>query len=82
MKAGKRRESDKILTIEQKIKVACEFADISVSELARRLGTSQQNFAKRLTVGKFTQEELEKIGSLLGATYKSGFYFPDGNKVE
>ena len=57
-------------------------ADISVAELGRRLGMSQQAIQKRLVTGKFTQEEMEKIGIALGAVWKSGFYFPDGNKVE
>ena len=43
---------------------------------------SQANFSKRVKVGKFTQEELEEMGKALGAEYKSGFYFQDGNKVE
>lgn len=70
------------ITTEQQIRVACEIAGINITELAKRFGTSQQNLSKRLKVGKFTKEELEKIGSILGATYKSGFYFPDGNKIE
>ena len=43
---------------------------------------SQQSMSNRLKTGKFTQEELEQMGKALGAEYRSGFYFPDGNKVE
>lgn len=57
-------------------------AGISVTELGRRLGMSQQSMSNRLKTGKFTQEELERMGKALGAEYRSGFYFPDGNKVE
>lgn len=57
-------------------------AGITVTELGKRVGMSQANISKRLKVGKFTQEELEAMGKALGAQYKSGFYFPDGNKVE
>ena len=70
------------IDIKHKIEVACEIAGISVTELARRIGVSQQSIYKRLVTGKFTQEELERMASALGAEYKSGFYFPDGNKVE
>lgn len=52
-----------------------------MTELAHKLGTSQQNFSKRLKVGKFTQEELEEIAKALGATYISVFEFPNGNKI-
>lgn len=70
------------ITLKQKIMIACNMAGISMTELGKRLGMSQANFSKRLKVGKFTQEELEQMGKELGAEYKSGFYFPNGNKVE
>ena len=70
------------ITLQQKIKVACDMAGISLTELGKRLGMSQANFSKRVKVGKFTQSELEEMGKALGAEYRSGFYFPDGNKVE
>lgn len=65
-----------------KIESACAMAGITVTELGRRVGMSQANISKRLKVGKFTQEELEAMGKALGAQYRSGFYFQDGNKVE
>lgn len=70
------------ITIKQKVETACAMAGISVSELGRRIGMSQANISKRLKVGKFTQDEMEKMGEALGAEWRSGFYFPDGNKVE
>ena len=70
------------ITIKQKVEVACSIAGITITELAKRIGTSQANLSKRLKVGKFTQDEMEQIGKALGANWKSGFYFSDGNKVE
>lgn len=70
------------MTIKQKVEVACSLAGISVTELGRRVGMSQANISKRLKVGKFSQEELEAMGRAIGAEWRSGFYFPDGNKVE
>jgi len=46
------------------------------------MGMSQASISKRVKTGKFTQEELEQMASILGAEYKAGFYFPDGNKVD
>lgn len=57
-------------------------AGITVTELGKRVGMSQQSISNRLKTGKFTQEELEEMGNALGCEYRSGFYFPDGNKVE
>ena len=54
------------ITLQQRIKASCELANMSITELAEKIGTSQQNLSKRLKVGKFTQEELEEMASYLG----------------
>lgn len=76
------QEEGGIITIQQKIKVACDIAGISLTELGARMGMSQASISKRVKTGKFTQEELEKMAGIMGAEYRSGFYFPDGNKAE
>ena len=70
------------MTLQQKVKAACDLAGMSLTELGTRLGMSQQNFSKRLKVGKFTQEELEKIADALGCQYVSSFIFENGSKIE
>jgi len=55
-------------------------ANINITELAKRFGTSQPNMTKRLQVGKFTKEELNKIAEILGCEYISVFKFPDGKE--
>ncbi len=57
-------------------------AGMSLTELGAKMGMSQASISKRVKTGKFTQEELEQMASILGAEYKAGFYFPDGNKVD
>ena len=64
-----------------KIKMACTFAGVSVSELARRIGTTPQNLNQRLKVGRFSAEELGKIAEALGAQFELAFVFPDGSRV-
>lgn len=46
------------------------------------MGMSQASISKRLTTGKFTQTELEKMASIMGCEYHSFFIFPDGNRAE
>ena len=58
------------ITLQQKVKIACALREISVAELGRRIGLSQSNFFQRLQKGKFTIEELEKIGDALGCKYR------------
>ena len=57
-------------------------AGITITELGKRMGMSQPNFSSRLKVGKFTQEELEKMASIMGCEYHSFFQFPNGSKAE
>ena len=69
------------MDIKQKIEVACKVAGITVTELGRQMGMSQPNFSGRLKVGKFKQEELERMAEILGCKYISIFEFPDGTKI-
>lgn len=70
------------ITIQQKIMVAMDIAGITQAELAKRLKTSPAALSKRIKTGKFSDDDFKKISEALGCNYKSGFYFPDGNKVE
>lgn len=45
------------------------------------MGMSQQNFSKRLRVGKFTKEEYEQMAELLGAEFVFRFEFPNGVRI-
>ncbi len=69
------------LSISKKIKLACTAADVSISELARRIGTTPQNLNQRLKVDKFTSEEIEKIAAALGCVFTVEFIFPDGTRI-
>ena len=46
------------------------------------MGMSQASISKRVKTGKFTQEELEEMASIMGCKYQSSFVFPDGNEVK
>lgn len=52
--------------------MACAHAGISKAELSRRLGYKKpQSFQTRYDTGKFTQEELQEIASVLNAEHIS-----------
>ena len=70
------------MTLEQKINLSLMFAGMTKAELAEKIGIGAPNLTRRIKTGKFTQEELERIAKAMGAEYRSGFYFPDGNKAE
>ena len=70
------------MTAKTLIDMACAYADISKSELARRLGWSASRLSNRIGVGKFTLEEWEKIGEAMGARAEMTFVFDDGKKIK
>lgn len=76
------KEVIKILTIQQKIEMACTVSGITKTELAKRLGMTQPAFSQRFKTGKFSDEDFKNIASAIGASYFSGFVFPDGTKIE
>lgn len=53
-------ERGTIMNISEQIKVLCVRSNISVSELARRVGTSPQNFNAKLKRESFTISDLEQ----------------------
>lgn len=69
------------ITLQQKIKIACIEADISLTELGSKMGMSQASISKRVKTGKFTQEELETMAKIMGCKYESAFVFPNGNRI-
>ncbi|HFN2364714.1 TPA: helix-turn-helix domain-containing protein, partial [Enterococcus faecium] len=54
------------MTTAEMIKELCEQMNISVSELARRIGQTPQNFNKKLQRETVTLDELKAIADVLG----------------
>ena len=69
------------MTTSDMIRELCEKMNISISELARRIGQSPQNFNKKLQRGTVSFEEMMKIAEALGVGYEQAFVLPDGNKI-
>jgi len=69
------------MTISEQIKVLCIRSNISVAELARRMGTSPQNFNAKLKRGSFTVSDLEYLAETIGCSFERYFVLPDGDKV-
>lgn len=67
--------------VAKKIKMSLAYKGMSEAELARRFGTTPAAFNQRMKTEKFSAEELQKIGEILGAKYIFGFEFPDGTKI-
>lgn len=71
-----------MLTIRNKVLLACEANNITLTELAKQLNTSQPNLTQRLKTGKFTQEELVQISTMLNCKIDCSWILPNGTRLE
>ena len=65
----------------EQLKILCVKLDISVSELARRCGTSPQAFSQKMKRERFTPLELKEIARAVGYKYESSFVLPNGDRI-
>lgn len=70
-----------MMTISEQIKVLCVRNNISVSELARRLGTTPQNFNGKMRRESFSVVDMERIAEVTGTTFKREFILRNGETV-
>jgi transcriptional regulator with XRE-family HTH domain len=71
-----------IMKTSDMIRQLCEQMNMSVSELARRLGQSPQNFGKKLKRETITLEELKTIADVMNVKFEQTFILPDGNEIK
>ena len=69
------------MTISEQIKVLCVRSDISVAELARRIGTTPQKIKKKMKRESFTIAELEDIAGAVNSSFERKFVLKNGEKV-
>lgn len=69
------------MTISEQIKVLCVRSNISVSELARRVGTTPQNFNAKMKRESFTIAELEMIASVVKSRFERNFILENGDRI-
>lgn len=69
------------MTIAEQIKVLCVRCKVSEAELARRLGTSPQNFNSKMKRESFTIEDLELIADALNVEFRRSFVLDNGDEV-
>ena len=64
------------------IRELCEKKNISLAELARRIGQSPQNFNKKLKRGTVSTEEMLKIADVLGIVFEQKFVIEGKSSIE
>lgn len=69
------------MTISEQIKVLCARSNISMAELARRMGRSPQALNAKLKRESFTIEELDIIADAVNAKFLRSFELSTGDKI-
>ena len=70
------------MTTSEQIRVLCVRTGISLSELARKINQTPQNFNAKLKRNTVTQDELNQIAKVLGVTYEQYFVLANGEQVK
>ena len=65
----------------EQIKILCVKRGISVSELARRCGSSPQAFSQKMKREGFTPADLKDVAAAVGCGFESAFILPNGERV-
>lgn len=69
------------MRISEQIKVLCVRSNISMAELARRIGVSPQSLSAKIKRESFTIEELETIADATGSSFVRKFVLYNGDEV-
>ena len=69
------------MTTSDMVRRLCRESHVSLSELARRVGQSPQNFSKKLQRETLTLEELNLIAEALGVGFEQSFVFSSGRVI-
>ena len=70
------------MTTSDMIRNLCNQMNISVAELARRIGQTPQNFNKKLKRETVTLDELITIADVLGIRFEQAFILPNGSEIK
>lgn len=69
------------MNISDQIKVLCVRSNISMAELARRLGVSPQSFSAKMKRESFTIADLDTIADAVGAKFERKFVLYNGDEI-
>ncbi len=69
------------MKISDQIKALCVAKNISIAELARRVGYSPQSFNGKLKRESFRIEELELIADVVDGRFERKFILSNGEKI-
>lgn len=69
------------MVMSKKIKILLAEKDLTLSELAEKIGTSQPNLSNKIQRDNFSEKDLMKIAEALGVKYEGFFFLENGDKI-
>jgi transcriptional regulator with XRE-family HTH domain len=69
------------LTMGEKIRILLKRKNVTIVELSKRLGTTNQNMANKFKRDNFSVNELEEIAKALDCEFEGKFIDKDGEKI-
>ena len=70
-----------LLSIGEKIKILIGRQNMTLAQLAEKIGQSRQNLSNKMSRDNFTEQEAREIASALGAEFVCSFRFSDGTEI-
>ena len=70
------------MTTAELIRALCKKQNISLAELARRIGQTRQNLYKKLQRDTLTIDEIKQLADALGVKCEQSFTLPDGEQFK
>ena len=70
------------MTTSELIRALCKDQNVSIAELARRIGQSRQNFSKKLQRETLTLDEIKQISDAFGVRFEQSFTLPNGTQYK
>jgi len=69
------------MTTAEQVRVLCVRSNTSLSQLARQINQSPQNFISKLKRDTLTYDELTQIAQILNASYEHYFVLSNGDII-
>lgn len=69
------------LTLGEKIKIVADRRKMTITELAKRLGTSRQNLTNKFARDNFSEKELSQIAEILNCEFIGQFKMKDTGEI-